>query len=44
MTSTGAAAGFFQGALDEARIWNVARSAADIQAAMAGPLTSPPAT
>ena len=32
MTSTGAAAGFFQGAIDEARIWNVARSGAQILA------------
>ena len=39
MTSTGAAAGFFQGTLDEVRIWNVARNAADIQATMGGPLT-----
>ena len=30
MTSTGAAAGFFDGTLDEARIWNVARSGAQI--------------
>ena len=42
MTSTGVAAGFFQGTLDEVRIWNVARSAADIQATMGGPLTTPP--
>ena len=32
--------GFFQGVLDEARVWNVARSAAAIQAAMTGPLAS----
>ena len=32
MTSTGAAAGFFQGQVDEARIWNVARSATQILA------------
>jgi fibronectin type 3 domain-containing protein len=32
MTSTGAAAGFFQGVIDEARIWNYARSQAQIQA------------
>ena len=44
MTSTGVAAGFFQGTLDEVRIWNVARNAADIQATMGGPLTTPPAT
>src|SRR6185436_12382336 len=41
MTSTGAAAGFFQGTLDEVRIWNVARSAAEIQATMVGPLAAP---
>ena len=41
MTSTGVAAGFFQGTLDEVRIWNVARSAADIQATMGGPLATP---
>ena len=29
-TSTGVAAGFFAGALDEARVWNYARSAAQI--------------
>ena len=34
MTSTGAAAGYFQGILDEARIWNFARTQADIQADM----------
>ena len=32
--TTGAAAGFFQGVLDESRIWNTARSGAQIQAAM----------
>ena len=31
MNSTGVAAGFFAGLLDEARIWNVARSQTDIQ-------------
>ena len=30
MTSGGAAAGYFQGVLDEVRIWNVARTQADI--------------
>ena len=33
LTSNGTAAGFFQGQVDEVRIWNVARSAAEIQAA-----------
>ena len=32
LNSTGVAAGFFAGTLDEARIWNVARSLGDIQA------------
>ena len=32
LTSTGTAAGFFQGVLDEARIWNVARTGAQIRA------------
>src|SRR5215210_8238177 len=33
MTSTGAALGFFQGALDESRVWNVARTQPQIQSA-----------
>ena len=33
LTSNGTAAGFFQGAIDEVRIWNVARTQAQIQAA-----------
>ena len=40
MTSTGSAAGFFQGMLDEPRVWNVARSADAIQSTMTGPLVS----
>ena len=34
LTSTGATNGFFAGVLDEARVWSVARSQADIQATM----------
>jgi hypothetical protein len=44
MTSAGTTgagpAGFFAGDMDEVRIWNVARSQADIQAAMTSELTS----
>jgi hypothetical protein len=40
MTSTGVAAGFFNGTLDEARIWNVARTPAEIQGAMNSTLLS----
>ena len=40
MTSTGVAAGFFAGVLDEARIWNVVRTAAQIAAAKNSELTS----
>ena len=40
MSSTGVAAGFFDGVLDEARVWNHARSAAQIQAGMTAPITS----
>ena len=42
MTSTGAAAGFFAGVVDEARIWNVARSAAQIQSTRLQEVTSAP--
>jgi hypothetical protein len=40
MTSTGAAAGFFGGIMDEARVWNVARTQAQIQADMSQPIVS----
>src|SRR4029079_9829856 len=43
MTSTGAAAGFFQGVVDEARIWNVARSQAQVQAAKDTDVAAPQA-
>ncbi len=35
MNSSGTPDGYFQGLMDEARIWNVARSDADLQAGMA---------
>lgn len=40
MTSTGAAAGFFQGVIDEARVWNVARTAVQINANRNAEITS----
>ncbi len=40
LTSAGTAAGFFAGTLDEARIWNTARSQAQLQAAMNTEVTS----
>jgi hypothetical protein len=40
MTSTGAAAGYFLGTIDEPRIWNVARTQAQIQSGLAVQLTS----
>ncbi len=42
LNSSGTPAGAFNGVLDEARIWNSARSEAQIQAAMTGPVTSSP--
>ena len=40
LTSTGAAAGFFAGVLDEARIWNIARTQAQIQSTRGQEITS----
>jgi Concanavalin A-like lectin/glucanases superfamily len=40
MNSTGVAQGYFQGTLDEARIWNHARSGSQIRAAKDGEITS----
>src|SRR2546422_2604876 len=40
LNSTGMASGAFFGALDEVRIWNVARTAADIQLQMTAPVAS----
>ena len=42
LNSTGNAGGAFFGALDEVRLWNVARSAIDIQASMTSALPSAP--
>ncbi len=42
LTSTGAASGFFAGSLDEARIWNYARSAAQIAATVNREVVSAP--
>src|SRR5439155_15541923 len=41
LNSTGVATGAFNGTMDEVRIWNVARSAAQIQAAMGSALPNP---
>ena len=42
MTSAGAAAGFFAGIIDEARVWNVERTQAQIQGAMASEVLAAP--
>ncbi len=39
-TSTGVAAGFFQGVIDEARVWNVARSLTQINATRSSEITA----
>ncbi len=43
LNSTGVASGFFQGMIDEARIWNTVRSEAQISASMNTEITSPTA-
>jgi hypothetical protein len=43
LNSTGVAAGFFDGAVDEVRIWSVARSQAQIQGSMTSEITPPTA-
>lgn len=40
LNSNGAAAGFFQGVIDEARVWNVARTASEISAGKDQQITS----
>lgn len=40
MTSTGGAAGYFAGVLDEARVWNYRRTQAEIQAGLAQEIVS----
>jgi hypothetical protein len=40
LNSTGVAAGFFQGAIDEVRVWHVARSPAEILATRDSPITT----
>ena len=42
LNSSGTSVGAFNGMLDEARVWNIARSEAQIQASMIGPLASSP--
>ena len=41
MTSTGTAAGFFAGVVDEARIWSVARTSSQINATRNSEITTP---
>lgn len=43
LTSGGAAGGFFAGRMDESRVWNVARTQAEIQASMNSEILTPTA-
>ncbi len=40
LTSTGVAAGFFDGVIDEARVWNLARSLSQLGSGMSAPIVS----
>ena len=42
MTSAGAPAGYFQGKIDEVRVWNIVRSGTDIDLTKASEIVSAP--